>query len=420
VLGFLLRAMTRRHVDTTARPSVVIVGGSFAGLFAQRALSDRFDVTLIDLKEYSEYTPGVLRLFVEPAHLRRIAKPLPSARCRVLIAEVTDVAPTHVTVRRPGGHTDTVAFDYLLLATGSLYPTVDGARVVKPGAEQHSLEKREAVWGDAAKRLREAEDAIVVGGGPVGVELAAEIADVYPEKRVTLISRSERLCAALPSRVGELCARWLQRRNVEIHRGVGTSAIRPDGVTLEDGRELTAAVVYNCAGAPPNSAMLGGHLGGLLDRSGKLRVNDHLQVEGHPHIFGMGDLIAHASDELKLGHTAELNAHVVAHNVIAMHEGGSLATYPEGAHGLARSPQVFCVSLGKHSAALAFNGVVLGGWLPALMKWLLEWTKVAASEERPVGTLFWTIADGMTALISRTVLPPPPAAGAPLAPAKAA
>ena len=56
---------------------------------------------------------------------------------------------------------------------------------------------------------------------------------------------------------------------------------------------------------------------------------------------------------------------------------------------------------------MAFNGIVLSGGLPALVKWGLEWTKVAACEERPVGTLFWHVADTMTALITRTVLPPP-------------
>ena len=49
----------RRQCDRDpllCKPSVVIVGGSFAGLWAQRALSDAFDVTLIDLKDYFEYT----------------------------------------------------------------------------------------------------------------------------------------------------------------------------------------------------------------------------------------------------------------------------------------------------------------------------------------------------------------------------
>ena len=76
-------------VRPTEKPRrVVIVGASFAGLWAQRALSDTFDVTLIDLKDFFEYTPGVLRLFVEPSHLHRIAKPLPAQRCNTLASRL--------------------------------------------------------------------------------------------------------------------------------------------------------------------------------------------------------------------------------------------------------------------------------------------------------------------------------------------
>ena len=72
-------------------------------------------------------------------------------------------------------------------------------------------------------------------------------------------------------------------------------------------------------------------------------------------------------------------------DLLATTEGHGLAKYPEGAHGLARSPQVYCVSLGKRSAVLSFNGIVIGGWFAALNKWLLEWTKAcrAFSHHRP-------------------------------------
>ena len=56
---------------------------------------------------------------------------------------------------------------------------------------------------------------------------------------------------------------------------------------------------------------------------------------------------------------------------------------------------------------LAFNGVVLTGWYVAVFKWLLEWTKVAAAGERPVGVVFWWVADAVSNLLSRTLLPPP-------------
>ena len=164
-----------------------------------------------------------------------------------------------------------------------------------------------------------------------------------------------------------------------------------------------------------------------------------------------------AGEELPLGHTAELTAHVAARNIVRLARahrlgeggvgeagtgeeretdddggdddadeaaaaaeamprrgrrggsggGGGLLEYPTGAHGLVRSPQVYCVSLGPHHGVLAFNGVVVSGLVPAYVKWLLEWTKVAACAERPVGLLFWRFADFAAAAITRFLLPVP-------------
>jgi len=55
----------------TQRKRIVIVGASFAGLWCQRNLCRDFDVTVIDYKRYFEYTPGILRVFVELEHLPR-------------------------------------------------------------------------------------------------------------------------------------------------------------------------------------------------------------------------------------------------------------------------------------------------------------------------------------------------------------
>lgn len=57
---------------------VVIVGGGFAGRTALRELRTEFEVTLIESKEYFEYTPSTLRCLVEPDHARKIVLPQPS------------------------------------------------------------------------------------------------------------------------------------------------------------------------------------------------------------------------------------------------------------------------------------------------------------------------------------------------------
>merc|ERR1719229_1423739 len=52
-----------------SKPRCLVIGGQFSGNFCARDLKKHFHVTVVDAKEYFEYTPGVLRAFVKPAHL---------------------------------------------------------------------------------------------------------------------------------------------------------------------------------------------------------------------------------------------------------------------------------------------------------------------------------------------------------------
>ena len=395
------------------RPTVLIVGASFAGLYCQRALSDEFDVTLVDRKDYYEYTPGVLRVLAHPRHLRNIVGPLPRTRNRFLHAEVLEAGPSHVRVRHATtGGEETLGFDFLLLGCGSSY-----AAPIKPAAADATLDARERTWDAAAAAAAAAQSAVVVGGGPVGVELAAELAERHPHATLTLVSGSAALCRGMPARVGAHCERWLSRRGVRVVLGARVAHIdhgdarEADSAscTLADGSVLRADVVYECTGGRAETAALEGHFGGQLDARGRLLVNEQLQLGSSSRVYAMGDCMHHrASDEAKLGHTAELNAHVVAENVRRQRRGEPLLAYPHGAVGpLGRSPRIFCVSLGKHDGALAFNSLVLTGVLPAVAKRLIEWTKVAAMAERPAGVLFWTIADWLAVALTRTLLPLP-------------
>ena len=112
-------------------------------------------------------------------------------------------------------------------------------------------------------------------------------------------------------------------------------------------------------------------------------------------VFGVGDAMSLPKcTDLKLGHTAELNAdvaaenvsHLAKHGVASEHEksNAGLATYPYGAVGAHTAPRGYCVSLGEAAGVLVFNGIVIEGMLAAITKPLLEWTKVAACAERPV------------------------------------
>mmetsp|Transcript_15095 Transcript_15095/g.29717 ORF Transcript_15095/g.29717 Transcript_15095/m.29717 type:complete len:229 (-) Transcript_15095:175-861(-) len=194
--------------------------------------------------------------------------------------------------------------------------------------------------------------------------------------------------------------------NVELRLGQPISEIGSDFITLGGGEQLQADVVYKCVGVLPNTAMVK-NVPEFRDDLGfrdSLIVNDHLQVGTFPNIFCIGDMMTHRSKEIKLGHTAELNGHAAAHNIVALAQGKKLMRYPEELVGGALTPKLYALSLGRYDACLGFNWLEISGWFAALMKWLLEWTKVSAAADQPVGVFFWIIADAVSLFLGRTCI----------------
>ena len=59
-------------MTVSGKRDLLIVGGGFAGFVVARHCKKHFNVTLIDAKEYFEYTPGILRAYVKPEHLQEL------------------------------------------------------------------------------------------------------------------------------------------------------------------------------------------------------------------------------------------------------------------------------------------------------------------------------------------------------------
>lgn len=78
----------RRRLSSAERRRVVIVGAQFAGAKAAAILrAAGLDVTLIDNKDYFEFTPSVLRALVQPEHAERIVLPhLPGVTLATVVA----------------------------------------------------------------------------------------------------------------------------------------------------------------------------------------------------------------------------------------------------------------------------------------------------------------------------------------------
>lgn len=117
-------------MPTSRTPTVLVVGGGFAGRAAVRhllAISDDCDlhVVLVDEKDFFEFTPSVLRCIVDPDHIHAITFPHAERGLRFVKGRVTHLSTSEAAIERrlPTGCTSvmSIPFDFCIWAPGVLY-----------------------------------------------------------------------------------------------------------------------------------------------------------------------------------------------------------------------------------------------------------------------------------------------------------
>ena len=80
--------------------------------------------------------------------------------------------------------------------------------------------------------------------------------------------------------------------------------------------------------------------------------------------------------------------------------------------GADRIPLVFVLSLGKYDGVLGFDSLTIPGSFAAIIKWLIECTKVSQMRGALLGNGFWKIGDTSVIFLARMfckpVSSPPP------------
>lgn len=270
---------------------LVVIGGGLSGHRIAYQLKEVMAVTLIDPKSYFEVPMAFPRLLVEPEALpARLPFRDFLSGAEHLAGRAVGMDDHHVAVSLVNGGETRVAFDYAVIATGSRYADP----LVK--AEAPNEGEREAELADAHRRLRAARRVVVVGGGAVGVEVAAEIRETLPDKHVTLIHAGARLLETAPGKFPAWAEHALADIGIEII--LGCRVLHPtvgeqpeDGnVQLADGRRFPADLIIWAVGASPVTDFVAATLPDAVQPNGLLRVDEALRVDGHPTIFVAGDV----------------------------------------------------------------------------------------------------------------------------------
>ena len=319
--------------------TVVLVGAGHVHLYvaahAEELIERGARVVLVDPGEfwYSGLATGMLGGRYESADDRVDAQALAEAHGAEFIRDRVETVDTAARrLRLAGG--EELAYDYLSLNVGSQVNTdgiagaVDDPSVwaVKPISNLWKL--REHL--EASFRAGETPSVVVVGGGPTGSEVAANLAALaklhHRKVEVTLLTPADRLITQAPAGAARRLQRELMRSGVEIR--THTRVTQRDGKSLitEDGQHIPADLVVLATGLEAHPLV---ETTGLPTRQKQgLRIDRTLCSISDDRFFAGGDCAALEGFDLpKLGVFGVRQAACIHVNLLASLDRKSLAEY---------------------------------------------------------------------------------------------
>jgi NADH dehydrogenase len=303
--------------------NVVIAGGGFGGAAAARELErvmprQSARLVLVNETNFALYTPFLPEAAAGTLEPRHVVTPLRDILKRTYLRLGTIVGhdpPTKtVTLRAKYGETETLPYDQLLLALGSV-----SRALPVPGLSEHAVGFKtlaDAIYlrNHVVETLEEAnatEDParreqlltyVFVGGGYAGLEALAELQDFaadamerYPRARLhgmrwVLVEASDRVLPEIDRQLADYALRELRGRGIDIRLETTLEEVGPDSARLSSGEVLPTRTVVWTAGVAPQPILK--ELNLPLDERGRVPVDSFLRVEGMDSVWAIGDCAA--------------------------------------------------------------------------------------------------------------------------------
>lgn len=282
---------------------IIIVGGVAGGASAAarlRRLDEKAEIILFERGAYISFANCGLPYYIGGEITKKSALTLQtpaSFRSRFNVdvrvnSEVVAVDTAAKTVTVHNGETGedyTESYDKLLLSPGAapLVPPMEGAdnpRVFTLRNIPDTVKIRDYVEEEFP------EEAVVVGGGYIGVEMAENLKKAG--LKVTIVELADHVIAPLDGDMAAEVHRYLQDNGIRLLLGKAVQAIREEGgklrLQLSEGQVDTDMVILS-VGVRPDTA-LAKAAGLALNKRGAIVVDEHMQTSA-PDVYAVGDAV---------------------------------------------------------------------------------------------------------------------------------
>lgn len=322
---------------------ILILGAGFGGVYTYKHLHRLFhgntnvEIAIVNENNYFLFTPFLHEVAtggISPEHtLEPLRKMFPCCDLKIYLTYVERLAPQQKTVFTEMG---AIEYDYCVVALGATtnYFGVRGAAHHAFGLKtlddalrlkRHCIRlfERAALLEDPAERKKLLRFCIV-GGGPTGVELAAEMAEfVYDtlqnlyqhihlaeDAEVVLLHRDAELIGQFDVQFRRQALRVLRSKRVQVRLSTSVIEVGSDHVTLASSERIDTATAIWVAGISPYE--MNPESGLTCDASGRMMVRPTMQHEHFDSVFALGDCTCLAP---ALAQAAVKQSRIVAENI---------------------------------------------------------------------------------------------------------
>jgi pyruvate/2-oxoglutarate dehydrogenase complex dihydrolipoamide dehydrogenase (E3) component len=242
---------------------------------------------------------------------------------------------------------------------------VDGVRhtagdvVLANGADPvvppiRGLRELDGVWTNREATSMEAvpRRLLILGGGPVGVEMAQAVRRLGGD--AVVVEMAERVLAHEPAPLGEALGEALRRDGIELVLSANAASARRDGadyvLELDDGRELRGEKLLVATGRRPRVRGIGLETVGVEPAAHGVPVDAHLRAAER--LWAIGDV----NGLWPLTHVGKYQGDVVAANILGEPRKANYEAVPRVVY---TDPQAAAVgaSAGRFTATAALAGI---------------------------------------------------------------
>ncbi|KAL4884485.1 hypothetical protein BJY04DRAFT_182604 [Aspergillus karnatakaensis] len=337
--------------------NIIVVGGSYVGKATAQELaklvpSATHRVLLIEPHSHFHHLFAFPRFAILPGQEHKAFIPYTNlftslssspTNHTVVQARVLSVLPNHLTLDRPFHGSSDLPFEYLVLATGTRLSEPAGMRDDDKVSSVTYLQKHQ-------NDIKEAKSILIAGGGAVGVQMATDLKEYYPDKEVTVVQSRPKLMPQYHGKLDQIIRKRFEELGIKFITGSRVS-VPPSGFPKTTPFEVQTTnntplpgkydFVILATGQTPNTDLLStlapstSNSSLLNPDNGFIRIRPTMQFADpqYPNLFAVGDI---ADTGLrKAARPGAVQAGVVARNINALIRGeGGLEEFPRAPAGI--------------------------------------------------------------------------------------